>query len=553
MVLGNLCTPNMCVSGIILASKPHWDDRSRILYYLCAQSFEFRVSKDSSHSTEDHNGGSHLTTTSAAAEKRRKQNDPPHSGEEWEEDNNEEEGLQWEQVKAGRLASPDGYYYDPSGWYDAENLTKLTDEGAGGSGAVAITAKHRLEMRRPCELQYLCFQFSPWFEAPFDTLGYLPQPDAGYVHSVYLCHRCLAPFFDRSVFQEHLFGGLCSLSGQRHPGTKLYEAEIAPKGSKVRVYLVDGGQDVSFCRHITLLGRCFVESKLLQHDTDIMEYLVVTVSGPAIWEGDEELGGVLKDFDRPAVDEEGKPLGGWMGECLVAFSSKVKHLPCSVLSTITTMPYFTRRGAASLLLDVAYALCEARQRQCGCERFCGSPSVGGSISRPLSVFGEAMLLSYWKRHILRAMAAIILQDQTVAAHPTSGSGSSAAGGGGSFTTMTQKRLLDQLHRHSIPIHAEDLFFAMDKLELLSTSRAEDAVYIVLTGPMLAEVERQMQSLQQQRNATSLKEPAFHGDEHHQHPICFDIDSLQFLSHVCGGSQASSRKPQLPQYLVHYDE
>jgi hypothetical protein len=355
-------------------------------------------------------------------------------------------------VSTSAFVSSDGYYYRFDGWYDADALQCVeegnttpspspaaptttsadqlpsqppqrlpvrgtTDDFCSSSASSLSPAlkgqSTPLQQRRPvpdewvaamerdsgvCEVVYLCYAFRPWFAVPYTALQYLALPEDDVCHSVYLCHRCLSPFFTREQYYVHLEGCYCLL--RRPPGRLLYHDET----SGYKAFLVDGAKDLHYARCLSLLGKHFIESKLLANDVDLYEYVVVTMPRASLpfCEGEEEMNGMSADeFCAAAADFDSED---WAGDVVMGYFSRLKHHPDHTLSCIVTLPIFQRMRVATFLLDLAYWMTQQRQRLCGGPRCCGQS--GGAISRPFSPHGQALLLSYWRRALLRALGAV---------------------------------------------------------------------------------------------------------------------------------------------------
>ncbi|KPA76556.1 putative Moz/SAS family acetyltransferase [Leptomonas pyrrhocoris] len=373
-------------------------------------------------------------------------------------------------VSTSSFVSSDGYHYRFDGWYEASALQCVEDasmpssappssgdpqqhvtgqntcDDAAVSSALPETRNnHHLvsAQRRPvaeewvaamerdtavCEVVYLCYAFQPWFLSPYTALQYLALPEEDVCHSAYWCHRCLSPFFTREQYYVHLEGQYCLLRGP--PGRLFYHDE--DRGYKA--FLIDGAMDLHYCRCLSLLGKHFIESKLLANDVDLYEYVVVTTPRASL-PFYEDSGVTAEEFSRAAADFDKED---WDGDAVMGYFSRLKHHPDHTLSCIVTLPLFQRRRVATFLLDTAYWMTRERQRQCGQPRCCGR--AGGAISRPFSPHGQSLLLSYWRRALLRALDDVAPRrraSRTPQAEPT----------------FTLHELRDKM---DIAIHADDL-------------------------------------------------------------------------------------------------
>ncbi|CAJ1019112.1 MOZ/SAS family, putative [Leishmania lindenbergi] len=453
------------VTGIVVGVRPHAEEPWRRLYYVHCTHIEFgaELARQRRKAAALSWSGTPLGTVGSGT---------IHSC-------NELRSI------SGSFISSHGYHYRYDGWYDAFALAPLSARAAVTNNTAAMTSASSLPpmgsatvpepcddggavpvstvsllpgehceaqewvaaMERDtavCEVVYLCYSFQPWFPAPYGALEYLALPEDDVCHSVYVCHRCLSPFFTREQYYVHLAGEYCRL--RTPPGRLLYHDGDAG----YKVFLVDGAKNLHYGRCLSLLGKQLIESKLLLNDVDLYEYVVVTIPRaslpyiPAALASctsaeepgvDTSIALSSEGFRRTASDFDAE---GWDGDAVMGYFSRLKHYPDHTLSCIVTLPMFQRARVATFLLDVAYWMTRQRQRVCGCG-FCGKS--GGAISRPFSPHGESLLLSYWRRALLRSLAAVAPSYRRVSrtAQPEL-----------RFTLEELRALID------IPIHTDDL-------------------------------------------------------------------------------------------------
>ncbi|GET86861.1 moz/SAS family acetyltransferase, putative [Leishmania tarentolae] len=454
------------VTGVVVGVRPHAEEPWRRLYYVHCTHIEFGVelARQRRKATAPSWSGAPLGTIGSGT---------IHSRNEL-------------RAAGGSFVSSGGYHYRYDGWYDACALAPLSSDGALANSAAAMTSTcssapdaltparvpcnddaapsasdvslvpgHHREapeewvaaMERDtavCEVVYVCYAFQPWFPAPYSALQYLALPEDDVCHSVYVCHRCLSPFFTREQYYVHLAGAYCRL--RTPPGRLIYHDEDA--GHKV--FLVDGAKNLHYSRCLSLLGKQLIESKVLANDVDLYEYVVVTLPRASLpyipaalpsctsakqHGSDNPVALSREEFCKAASDFDTED---WDGDVVMGYFSRLKHHPDHALSCIVTLPMFQRMRVASFLLDVAYWMTRQRQRRCGCG-FCGRS--GGAISRPFSPHGQSFLLSYWRRALLRALAKVT---------PLHRRASRTAQPELRFTLAELRALMD------IPIHTDDL-------------------------------------------------------------------------------------------------
>lgn len=379
------------VSGVVIGKQAHIEDSSRFLYYFHCTSIELPLAYRTAMRKD------FLTTNTPSRGK---------------------SGSSELTVKSTYLQStPEGYKYQFDGWYEGEELTPTADIYSG-----SIPSQWMEAMRNefaPCEVRYLCYSFHPWFSTAPESLLYLTLPaDRHRCYSLYLCHRCLTPFFSQVHLTVHL-EGYCSM--RTPPGLLIYHNQR----SQLKVYYVDGAKHLHYGRCISLVGKCFIESKILKNDVDLYEFFVVTVPLRVCLE-DGSGGDTSYDAEK------------WNGDVVAGYFSRLKH-SAQTLSCIVVLPPFQHMHLGIFLLDVAYQLTKVRQADCGCE-LCGAH--GGIVSRPFSPHGQLLLLSYWSAALKRILR-----------HSSTPSSQSPE----SLTFESWAELRDAF---DIPIHLDDLQFLM---------------------------------------------------------------------------------------------
>lgn len=301
------------------------------------------------------------------------------------------------------------------------------------------------------DLRYYGYSIDPWFRAPFASMEALaatyPRTKTA-AWSMYICHRCLAPVCGVRMLEEHMLN-YCTVT--KPPGTTVYKQPYPPlpssdgntqRGANIassaarrgflRVRFVDGAKDMTYCYNLSMLARCFVESKSLECDVDIYEFYIVTLPQLALPfdEGDTNAsdhhggggggGGGQNGVDGAAGNgDQGRggelaPLrvrmqmydaAQWQsGEVVVGYFCRPKHSKDLSLCIISVFPPFQRLGLGSIIMRVAFHLAYLRQSLCGCDEFCGR--AGGKVGEPFSHAGHGLVYSVILRWAAEAMAAI---------------------------------------------------------------------------------------------------------------------------------------------------
>lgn len=418
--LGNSCSPPFTslspsipfsrtkVTGVITGKRSHLEDSKRVLFFFHATSVEIPVEY---RRLWLKGGGSSGGTTSSPERM--------------------DKHFTNELIPRGNyFISSDGYKYQYDGWYDEDFFLPLSfsfeDQESDLFPKDCTALKSTTTIHIPqswieamdqqpslCEVRYLCYSFQPWFYSPYERFSYLSLPDSQCCYSLYICHRCLTPFFSLVHLATHL-EGYCE--GSRPPGELIYH----DKKTESKVYYVDGARHLHYGRCASMLGKFFIESQVLLHDVDLYEFFIVTIPTAQLpYFGPEEsdrnslkLGGIvmedktdtlaysLHDSFLEAAAQFDKGEKKWFGDVVVGYFSRLKHQRSHALSCIVVLPPFQRMGIGKFLLNVAYYLTHVRQTTCGC-LLCGQD--GGAVARPFSPHGQHLLLSYWGEALRKAV------------------------------------------------------------------------------------------------------------------------------------------------------
>lgn len=402
--------PSTAVFGVIIGRRHHLEDPTRALFYFHTVSIEIPTEYRRVWWKSSCSGGRSASFSSERIEKHFS-NDLI--------------------SRANYFVSSDGYKYQYDGWYDEEYLVPIPGCGEGersedfqkdGSSAQKSMMTTPIPQswveamdQQPslCEVRYLCYSFLPWFHSPYDRFSYLSLPERHCCYSLYICHRCLTPFFSEVHLAVHL-EGYCEMA--RPPGEIIY----LDQRNEQKVYYVDGARHLHYGRCVSLLGKFFIESQSLAHDVDLYEFFIATIPsrrlpylGPEVPHQEVSMGEsqslgptppslefcLYASFKEAAVQFD-KREKKWAGDVVVGYFSRLKHQSSHALSCIVVLPPFQRMGMGIFLLDVAYFLTRVRQTTCGCIQ-CGRD--GGAIARPFSPHGQQLLLYYWGTALRRAL------------------------------------------------------------------------------------------------------------------------------------------------------